>query len=733
MYKVYRHCGKSGQLSRYILQSRYVSTTTQLRDKVETRAVLSNGRTLHIETGGYARLADGAAVATLGDTSVLITAVSKPRSGPSPGFMPLTVDYRQKYAAAGRIPSNYFRRELAPTDKEILTSRIIDRSVRPLFPVGYCGDTQLSCQLLAVDGLYDPDVVSINAASAALAVSDIPWMGPVGSVRMGLVDGEVIIQPTRRELSKSSLNLVVSGAENKLIVMLEGGGSNVLQQDLMKAIKMGVKECQLVIKAIQELAKTAGKTKRSFTNSLHVPEEMLQAARTLSEMRLRSIFTDFSHDKFSRDNAVNVLKSDVMQKLIEGFPDVDSQCDGRGLLDLRPISCGVDLYRPLHGSSLFQRGQTQVQCTVAFDAHENIPKLDPLLEATGGHRDRNFILHYTFPSFATNEVARSGPISRREVGHGALAEKALRPLLPSYFPFAILLTSTVLESNGSSSMATVCGGSLALMDAGVNISAPAAGIAIGLVTRYDDSNKLQDYKILTDILGIEDYMGDMDFKLAGTSKGITALQADVKVPGIPLKVVMEAIQQATDGKGNVLTIMGDTIAHPRENKKETMPVLEKIAVPAHKRSKVMGPGGMHIRRVQSETGVQLTWQEDGILSVFAPNLSAMEEAKEALTELLSDREPTLEFGGIYTSTVVELRPQGVMVTLYDDMPPVLLHNSQLDTRKVHHPSALGIEVGQQLKVKYFGRDPASGQMRLSRRALQASAAAVKNLHKAEPV
>ncbi|XP_045623747.1 polyribonucleotide nucleotidyltransferase 1, mitochondrial isoform X3 [Procambarus clarkii] len=687
MYKVYRHCGKSGQLSRYILQSRYVSTTTQLRDKVETRAVLSNGRTLHIETGGYARLADGAAVATLGDTSVLITAVSKPRSGPSPGFMPLTVDYRQKYAAAGRIPSNYFRRELAPTDKEILTSRIIDRSVRPLFPVGYCGDTQLSCQLLAVDGLYDPDVVSINAASAALAVSDIPWMGPVGSVRMGLVDGEVIIQPTRRELSKSSLNLVVSGAENKLIVMLEGGGSNVLQQDLMKAIKMGVKECQLVIKAIQELAKTAGKTKRSFTNSLHVPEEMLQAAR----------------------------------------------CDGRGLLDLRPISCGVDLYRPLHGSSLFQRGQTQVQCTVAFDAHENIPKLDPLLEATGGHRDRNFILHYTFPSFATNEVARSGPISRREVGHGALAEKALRPLLPSYFPFAILLTSTVLESNGSSSMATVCGGSLALMDAGVNISAPAAGIAIGLVTRYDDSNKLQDYKILTDILGIEDYMGDMDFKLAGTSKGITALQADVKVPGIPLKVVMEAIQQATDGKGNVLTIMGDTIAHPRENKKETMPVLEKIAVPAHKRSKVMGPGGMHIRRVQSETGVQLTWQEDGILSVFAPNLSAMEEAKEALTELLSDREPTLEFGGIYTSTVVELRPQGVMVTLYDDMPPVLLHNSQLDTRKVHHPSALGIEVGQQLKVKYFGRDPASGQMRLSRRALQASAAAVKNLHKAEPV
>lgn len=734
-----------------------MSTSTRLHDRVEARAEFSNGRTIHFETGGYARLADGAAVATVGDTSVLITAVSKPRASPSPGFVPLTVDYRQKYAAAGRIPSNYLRRELAPSEKEILTSRIIDRSVRPLFPEGYNGDTQLSCQLLAVDGLHDPDVVSINAASAALAVSDIPWMGPVGSVRVGLVDGEVITHPTRRELSKSSLNLVVTGAENKLVVMLEGGGNNVLQQDLMKAVKQGVKECQHIIKAIHKLVKDAGKPKRTFTVSPPVPEEILQAAKTLSEIRLRSIFTDFSHNKMSRDNAVNLLRADVTQKLMQGFPDTDSQianaafslitktvfrdlildedtrCDGRSLSDLRPIMCGIDLYRPLHGSSLFQRGQTQVQCTVAFDAPENIPKLDPLLEATGGHRDRNFILHYTFPSFATNEVSRSGPISRREVGHGALAEKALRPLLPSNFPFAILLTSTVLESNGSSSMATVCGGSLALMDAGVNLSLPAAGVAIGLITRHSESNELQDYKILTDILGIEDYMGDMDFKLAGTSKGVTALQADMKIPGIPLKVVMEAIQQATEAKGAILTIMADTLAHPRKQKKEIMPVLENLTVPVHKRSRLMGPGGMNIRRIQSETGVQLTWQDSDVLSIFAPNQAAMEEAKETLTEMLSDHEPTLEFGGIYTATIIELRPQGVMITLYDNMPPVLLHNSQLDTRKVHHPSALGLDVGQELKVKYFGRDPASGQMRLSRRALQASTATIKNLHKTEPV
>lgn len=696
---VLRGSCRSWSILRVLHTRRGLTTGTRLYDKTDVKAEFSNGRSLRLESGGYARLADGAVVATLGDTSVLITAVSKARPGPSPGFMPLTVDYRQKYAAAGRIPSNFLRRELAPTDKEILTGRVIDRSVRPLFPEGYYGDTQLSCQLLAVDGLHEPDVVSINAASAALAVSDIPWEGPVGAVRVGLIDGEVIVQPTRRELSKSALNLVVTAADRKLIVMLEGGANNVLQQDLMKAIKTGVKECQVVVRAIQQLAKDVGKPKRPFTNTSSVPQEVLQAVSTLSITRLRSIFTDFSHHKLSRDEAVNALRMDVTQKAVEGGVAADAQtahlafsqvtrqvfrdlvldegvrCDGRGLEELRMISCDVDLFRPLHGSSLFQRGQTQVQCTVAFDAPENIPKLDPLLEATGGHRDRNFILHYTFPSFATNEVSRGGPVSRREVGHGALAERALRPLVPPNYPFAILLTSTVLESNGSSSMASVCGGSLALMDAGVSMMAPAAGVAVGLVTRYDDSGDLVDYKLLTDILGIEDYMGDMDFKFAGTSKGITALQADIKVPGIPLKVVMEAIQQATEAKSAVLSIMGGTLTHPRPQK-DTLPVIEKLDVPAHKRSRVMGPGGVHIRRIQAEAGVQLSWEGDAVLSVFAPNPAAMEEARESLQELLSDQEPNLEFGAVYSASVVELRPQGVMVTLYPGMAPVLLHNSQ---------------------------------------------------------
>ncbi|XP_068243072.1 polyribonucleotide nucleotidyltransferase 1, mitochondrial [Palaemon carinicauda] len=721
--------------------------------KFEAKAEFSNGRTLLLETGEYARLADGAALATIGDTSVLVTAVSKNRGGPHPGFMPLTVDYRQKYAAAGRIPSNYLRRELAPTDKEILTGRIIDRSIRPLFTEGYYGDTQVSCQLLAVDGLHDPDVACINAASAALAVSDIPWQGPIGSVRLAFVDGEFITQPTRRELSKSSLNLIVTGAEHNLVVMLEGNAENILLQDLMKAIKLGVKECQHIIRAIHQLSKEAGKEKRSFTIPDELPEEIMISARTLSETRLRNIFTDSSHNKLSRDHAVNALRLDVVEKLAKGYPkepetfnlafskitkevfrnlilDEDIRCDGRNLTDLRPIRCLVDLHRPLHGSALFQRGQTQVQCTVAFDAPENIPKLDPLLEATGGHKDRNFILHYSFPSFATNEIARSGPVSRREIGHGALAEKALRPLLPSQHPFAILLTSTVLESNGSSSMATVCGGSLALMDAGVNISSPAAGVAIGLVTRYNETKQIELYKLMTDILGIEDYMGDMDFKIAGTRKGITALQADIKVPGIPLKIVMEALQKATDAKSTILTLMHDALAKPRDSK-DNLPVLEKLTVPPQKRSRILGTGGLNFRKIQSETGVQLSWEDTNVLVIFAPNQSAMEEAQEVLKELLSDEEPTLEFGCIYTATIVELRPHGVMVTLYDNMHPVLLHNSQLDTRKIQHPSAIGLAVGQAIKVKYFGRDPATGQMRLSRRAIQASTNAVKNLHKSE--
>ncbi|XP_076057062.1 polyribonucleotide nucleotidyltransferase 1 [Oratosquilla oratoria] len=740
---------------RYVLPLKHYSTSIKQDQAQEVRAEFSNGRSIRFRKGELARLADGAVVAQIGDTAVLVTAVSKGRNTVAAGFVPLTVDYRQKYAAAGRIPSNFLRRELAPTEKEILTSRIIDRSLRPMFPEGFINDTQVTCTLLAVDGKYDPDVVSINAASAALAVSDIPWSGPVGAVRVGFIDNEVITNPTRRELSHSTLNMVITASQQNLVVMLEGGGNNVLQQDLMKALKMGVKECQHIIRSIQQLQKEVGKPKREFSNPLEVSEELQEATRSLCEIRLRTIFSDSSHNKLSRDGEVNSVRCDILPKLLQSFPGTDTlllneafnkvtksvfrslildenvRCDGRDVCDVRPIQCEVDLYNPLHGSSTFRRGQTQVQCTVAFDAPQNSPRLDPLLQATGGMKDQNFHLHYSFPSYANNELSRGGAVTRREVGHGALAERALRPLLPSSHPFTILLTSTVMESNGSSSMATVCGGSLALMDAGVNVSAAAAGVAVGLVTRYDDKGQLQQYKTLTDILGIEDYLGDMDFKLAGTKKGITALQADIKVPGIPLKVVMEAIQQATEAKGKIINIMNEVMSAPRQQEKECWPKVETVTVPANKRSRLIGPGGINLRRLESETGVQFSWQDQGSLTLFAPQKSSMDEVREALDELLTESEPVLEFGAIYTATIVEIRQTGVMVTLYDSMHPVLLHNSQLDTRMVQHPSALGLEVNQQIKVKYFGRDPATGQMRLSRRAILATNMAIKNLHKKE--
>ncbi|XP_075223280.1 polyribonucleotide nucleotidyltransferase 1 [Lycorma delicatula] len=698
---------------------------------------------LKISSGRYARFTDGCAVAELGDTAVMVTAVSKPRLNVT-SFLPLVVDYRQKAAAAGRIPTNFLRRELGPTEYEILVGRMIDRSLRPLFPVGFSNDTQIMVNLLSVDGVHDPDVLSINAASAALAISDIPWNGPIGAVRVGLHNNEVIINPTRKELSVSDLNLIVTAASQNLVVMLEGSANNVLQQDFLKAIKAGVKECQKICQSIFQLQKLCGKIKRTFEIKSLPNEEIIESVRTLSMMRLKEVFTDYNHDKISRDEKIKEIRLDIINKVKESMelmPDTESvneafnivsknifrelvfdlktRCDGRSFTDLRPISCEVDLYNPLHGSALFQRGQTQVFCTVALDSIDSSLKLDPVSVLTSGLKEKNFFLHYEFPPYAVNEIGRSGPAQRRELGHGALAEKGLRAVVPSDFPFTIRLTSEVLESNGSSSMASVCGGSLALMDAGVPIICPAAGVAIGLLTNYNDNDTkhLENYCLLTDILGIEDYLGDMDFKLAGTKKGITAIQADIKIPGLPLKVVMEAVIAACDAKSRIIDIMNSVIDKPRV-KKSNWPVCEKLEIPPHKRGKLLGPGGINLKRIMLETGAQISQQEENMYTIFAPNQSAMDEAKDTVDKLLtSESEPQLEFGAIYTAKIVEIRDVGVMVILHPNMHPALIHNSQLDQKKISHPSALGLEVGQEIQVKYFGRDPVSGLMRLSRKVL----------------
>lgn len=705
---------------------------------------------LEISTGRLARFADGSAVVQLGDTSVMVTAVSKTKPSPSQ-FMPLVVDYRQKAAAAGRIPTNYLRRELGTTDNEILTSRLIDRSIRPLFPPGYFYDTQVLCNLLAVDGINDPDVLAINAASAALALSDIPWNGPIGAVRVGMVDGALLVNPTRAEMSSSTLNLIVAGAPSSQVVMIEASGENVMQQDFCHAVKVGVKHTQQIIHAIQQLAREQKVTKRTPVKIFSAPTEMVEHVRQSASEKIYAVFTDYSHDKISRDEAINKVRLETEEDLKERFPEADSfeviesfntvtkevfqnlvlneykRCDGRELTALRNISCDVDLFKPLHGSALFQRGQTQVLCSVTFDSLESSVKADIITTALSGIKSKNFMLHYEFPPYATNEIGRMGGMNRRELGHGALAEKSLRPVIPKDFPFTIRVTSEVLESNGSSSMASACGGSLALMDAGVPISSAVAGVAIGLISKANPEKPadIQDYRLLTDILGIEDYLGDMDFKLAGTNKGITALQADVKIPGLPLKVVMEAIQQATVAKREILGIMNKCIAKPRETRKENGPLVETVRVPVSRRARFVGPGGYNLRRLQAETGVTISQVDEETFSVFAPTPGAMHEAQEFISEICKDdQEQQLEFGAVYTATITEIRDIGVMVKLYPTMSAVLLHNSQLDHKRIKHPSALGLEVGQQIQVKYFGRDPTDGRMRLSRKVLQSPAASV---------
>lgn len=613
-----------------------------------------------------------------------------------------------------------------------------------------------------------PDVDAINAASAALHFSDIPWNGPVGAVRVGLesAEGAVITNPTRRELQHSPIDLIVAATKQNLVVMLEGRGNVVLLQDLQKAIKHGTREAQLIIAKIETMRKDLTHLKPKRTpqvdsgKKLEITQEVYDAIKTVSALRIKEIFRDGTHDKMSRDNAVNQVRTETVDSIWSSFPDHDvaqitdafnkfvieafraivleenRRCDGRDFDDLRTISCQVDLFNPLHGSSLYTRGQTQVLCSVTLDSKESAIKLDSLAALDSGVKEKNFFLHYEFPPYATGEIGRVGIVNRRELGHGALAEKGLVPIIPPNYPFTIRLNSEVLESNGSSSMATVCAGSMALMDAGVPISAPAAGVAIGLVSKYenDDTKHIEDYRILTDQLGIEDYMGDMDMKVAGTKKGINSIQTDIKIPGLPLKIVIEALLKATDAKNRIIDIMNQCIDAPRLNKKDSWPVSEKMTVEPHQRAKIIGPGGIHIKQMFLETGVQMNQLDETTFNLFAPSQSAMDEAKEFIEKLMEkEKVPELDFGGIYTARIVEMRDIGVMVTLYPSMPPALLHNSQLDQRKVAHPSALGLIVGQEIPVKYFGRDPVSGLMRLSRKVLQSPASAiVKNLDRSSP-
>ncbi|KAL3990290.1 polyribonucleotide nucleotidyltransferase [Acanthocheilonema viteae] len=718
--------------------------------QVDTHVSVNERDVIRFETGHIARLADGAAVVSQGDTSVLATVVGRQNSvSDIADFMPLTVDFQQSASAVGRIPTNYLRKELQRNDADILASRMIDRSIRPLFPKDYSGETQIICKPLAVDDDGDPVILGLNAASAALTVSDVPWEGPLGAVRVALIDNEIVINPSRKNMKSSSLDLVIAGCDDgKRILMIDMDGCEIEATKFSECVRTGLEAISHLIHAINKMRDSCGRQKRQNIDG-EIDSDMMALMKEMQVLcgdQLYDILTDIKHDKLSRDRAISALSDHMLEKLKErscsqklrhtfknllrkslreAFFKSERRCDGRKSDELRPVDITMDVHKKLHGSALFQRGQTQVFGTVTFDAPSAAFQPDALSQLLGAQQRKMFMLHYQFPSFATTAISSSARTSRRELGHSALAEKALKRLIPDDFPYCLRLACDVLESNGSSSMASVCVGSLALLDAGVQIREPAAGIAMGLIIDEERNN----YCILTDINGLEDFAGDMDFKVAGTVRGYTAMQLDLKVPGIKPEMLMESLERARDGLEHLLQLMSKAQPRWRNHFKNTVPVHETIPVAVYKRHIIFRSGGYNAKLIESETGAKISIEDDSNISIFAPNKVKLEEAKVMLNKIFeSESEIELVFGAMYKAEIIDILEHGVLVTLYKGMKPILLKNSNLDTRNVAHPKVLGFKIGQKIIVQYLGRDPNTGYHRISRKTLQSASLPVQNAH-----
>src|SRR5881398_2566457 len=529
---------------------------------------------ISIETGKIAKLSDGAVIVSCGDTMVLVSAVSATAIKEGQDYFPLTVDYREKAAAAGKFPGGYFKREGRPTEKETLTSRMIDLPLRPLFPQGYFYDTQIISILLSADGENDPDILAINGASAALSVSDIPFAGPIGAVRVGRVNGQFVANPTHSERQQSDLDLVYVGMEND-VIMIEGAANEIPEADFVKALEFAHGQTREMVRIQKELASQIAKPKREMP-LLNVKPELLEIAYQVAGDRIEGAL--YTQGKVARSKAVEALRQEVKTAVLQKHPEADDfaisqafdyvqkkafrvsvlekqkRMDGRGYQDLRQISCEVGVLPRAHGSAIFQRGETQALALATLAPIEEAQMIDAY---GGGEQSKRFLLHYNFPPFSVGETGRTAGASRREIGHGALAERSLEPIIPSEndFRYAIRISSEIMESNGSTSMASVCGGMLALMDAGVPVKSPVAGISVGLVTEFGDGGEVKRYELLTDIIGSEDHFGDMDYKLCGTGKGITGFQLDLKLPGVSHKIMGEATFRAKEARTKILEIM----------------------------------------------------------------------------------------------------------------------------------------------------------------------------------
>jgi len=678
------------------------------------------GRPFSIETGKVAKQADGSVVVQYGETVVLITAVTSEKKREGIDFVPLTVNYLEMTYAAGKIPGGFFKREGRPTDHEILISRFIDRPLRPLFPKGFQNEIQIIATVLSADYDNDPSILGMIGASTALYISDIPFDGPIGGAKVGRIDGEYILNPTHDELELSDIDLFVAGSE-EAIIMVEGSAKEMKEEDILEAILFGHQSLKPVIDLQKKLRSTLGIKPKAF--ELKKPEEAIyEKVKAFSQERLMEAYR--IPEKLKRREKMEEILQLTLQEC--GAEDETSQwmvkmvldeidrklmrtlilekklrIDGRGFSEIRPISCEVGILPRTHGSALFSRGETQVLAVVTFGTSEDEQKINSLM----GETYKSFMLHYNFPPFSTGEVSPLRPPSRREIGHGALAERAILPILPSNekFPYTIRIVSEVLESNGSSSMATVCGASLSMMDAGVPIKSPVAGIAMGLI--LEDGEEA----ILTDILGDEDHIGDMDFKVAGTAGGITAIQMDIKVKGVSKEVLGRVLDQSQKGRIYILEKMRETISEPRKDLSRHAPRIVTLQVRQDKIRDIIGPGGKNIRSIVDQTGVKVDVEDSGIVKLASPNYDSIEKAIYLIKRLTQE----VEVGGLYTGKVKRILGFGAIVELFPGTDG-LIHISQLADYRVKEVSDI-LKEGDEVLVKVIDID-SQGRIRLSRKA-----------------
>jgi polyribonucleotide nucleotidyltransferase len=693
---------------------------------IHTQKIQLGAGSLEIETGKFAKLADGAVTVRLGDTIVLVTAVSATKVKEGQDFFPLSVEYKEKASAAGRFPGGYFKREGRPTEKEILTCRMTDRPLRPLFPKGYYYDTQVVAILLSADGENDPDICAMNGASAALCVSDIPFAGPVGAVRIGRINGEFVVNPTQSQRLESDLDLVYVGNKTE-VVMIEGAANEIPEAEFVKALHFAQNEVAKLVVAQEELTKLAGKTKREVPLML-VKDELLEIAYAVAGDRIEGAL--YTPSKVARGKAVGALKDEVAEAIKAKFPeatgfevsqafdylqkkafrisilDKKNRCDGRGIDQLRQLSGEASVLPRTHGSASFTRGETMALSIATLAPADEAQEMDTY---AGGPESKRFILHYNFPPFSVGETGRFGGQNRREIGHGALAERSIEPVIPAkeVFPYAIRVSSEVMESNGSTSMASVCSGVMALLDAGVPLKRPVGGISVGLVTEFEGDN-MKRYLTMLDIIGSEDHFGDMDFKLCGTSEGVTGYQLDLKLPGLPLAILEEAIVKAKDGRTQVLSAMAQAIAEVKPLSPYA-PRIEIVKINPDKIGELIGPGGKNIKAIQAESGAEISIEDDGTVYIYASRKESLERA----VEMISGTSQEIEVGKLYTGRVVSTTNFGAFMNL-GGKKDGLIHISELADFRVNRTEDV-VKTGDIVTAKCIGIDD-KGRIKMSRKA-----------------